>query len=607
MSREHRTLRPSRRYAVICFGLSQGRLHRQPWHVANGLAEGLTELGHEVLLVTDAPDPPADSGYALLTVPALFTRGRLAAPARQAINAFLPDRTFLLVGALRLARLAPLGLDGPVSLLIASPRLQWREIARLRPATLRREWRWLALPLIDAILPGSLLVRGFSRSGADDTVYLSRAAQLRYAACGLPGGRRLVPQVAAPPEPSPPPVDHPTILFLGPPLEARGADLALRAFEQACAAGLNARLVMLLRGDAPAAATARMLRACQASLWRDRITCETRPLDPMSLRREVSHASAFLLPFRLPISEVPLVVIEAGLSGRPVIVLDAPGVSEIARRFEGLVVASPAELPAAVIAACRRSARPAPDPRPWTSWRRAVSAMLQQDPPPRAPAMLALLGVDGSGKTCLAAALSRRLALAGIPHRRVWSRFRNYLSKPLLALTRLSGHNHKETVAGTRVGYHDFAGHRWLAYGFLALQLVDALIDVRLRFRRGRQLILADRCPLDTLVDLAIDTGLDRLAIDRLGPWLLRRLPQPCIAVIIERPVAAIAAQRPDALADRHFARRRALYRRLATRLRLPIIPNDGTIDAALDAISAQVLTAGPAVEASDDLCLLQQ
>ena len=89
--------------------------------------------------------------------------------------------------------------------------------------------------------------------------------------------------------------------------------------------------------------------------------------------------------------------------------------------------------------------------------------------------LVALAGVDGGGKTYLLQALQRRLDEAGVPHRHVWSRFRNYLSKPLLALARLTGHNRKEEMAGVRTGYHDFVGRPWLAWPFLCLQVVDSV------------------------------------------------------------------------------------------------------------------------------------
>ena len=205
-----------------------------------------------------------------------------------------------------------------------------------------------------------------------------------------------------------------------------------------------------------------------------------------ALRRELAACHAFLLPFRAPVSEVPLVVIEAGLSGRPTIVLPAPGVEEIARAFGGIVAATPADLPQALLAA---AAAPAAAPRAasqWTDWPAAVAPLL--DPAAAGFAryrLVALAGVDGGGKTYLLQALQRRLDEAGVPHRHVWSRFRNYLSKPLLALARLTGHNRKEEMAGVRTGYHDFVGRPWLAWPFLCLQVVDSVLDSWWRYHRG--------------------------------------------------------------------------------------------------------------------------
>ena len=209
-------------------------------------------------------------------------------------------------------------------------------------------------------------------------------------------------------------------------------------------------------------------------------------------------------------------------------------------------------------------------------------------------AMIAISGVDGSGKTRLAGLMLDRLALAGIPHRQVWSRFRNYLSKPLLAVARITGHSRKEVVGKVRTGYHDFARSPLLAWGFLALHSADLVLDILIRFRlRRRGTIVADRCAIDSLVDLAVDTGLDEVVLDRLGPRILRLLPQPLLAVVVERSPALIAEQRPDALADRHFARRRALYRQLAARLGLPVVRNDTSLNAAVGELSRLLATGG--------------
>lgn len=575
---------PARRFAVVCFGLERDRVRRQPWHVALGIARGLAALGHRVTLVTDARDPPEEPRLAVATLPALLVTGRASDALRRTVAAGGFERVFLVCGAFGLPRMRPLGLEAAVTIVLASPRARLRELFSVGLAALWREREVAALPLVNALLPGFLLRRGLARSGADDVLYLSETARLRYGALGLPRGRLLRPQVdSALCTGLPPPSAPPRVAYLGPALALRGVDLAIEAFERATALGLDARLELLIRPDGGPRALAWLERRLASSPERDRIDLDTRMLAPEELRDRLARCHAFLLPFRAPVSEVPLVVIEAALSGRPVVVLEAPGVSEYAVALGGVVAARPEDLPHALLHALRRAPSPPPDPAGWTNWERAVEPLLAPTQPLARLRLLAICGVDGAGKTFLLDRLRARLAAEGIATRHVWSRFRNYLSKPLLAAARLTGHNRKQRHPGFTIGYHDFRGTLW-ARPFLALQTVDLALDTLARFR-APELILADRCPLDTLVDLAVDTGLDELVLDRLGPRILALLPRPAAAVVVQRSPALIAVQRPDAVADRNFARRRALYQRLAAHLDLPLIDNDGPIEATVEAV----------------------
>jgi glycosyltransferase involved in cell wall biosynthesis/thymidylate kinase len=584
---------PAHRIAVLCPGFAADRVRRQPWHVADGLARGFAARGHDVRMLTDAIGPRPTAPYSV-EILELLSGGCPTAELRSTLAAEPVDRVFLVTGAARLARLGPLRLGAPVSLVMASPRLRLSELLRVGPSALLRERAQLMLPLINALLPGAALRSGLRRSGADEVIYLSHAARQRFARLGLPPGRLLRPQVdrsALLPAPTAGPF---RVGYFGPPLAARGADLALEAFEAARASGLDARLSLLLRPDSGEAGLQRYLARVERSPCRDAIDCRVGMLAPAVLQRELAACHAFLLPFLAPVSEVPLAVIEAGLSGRPTIVLPAPGIEEIARAFGGIVAATPRHLLPALLAAAQAPAAAPKEVSHWTDWPAAVTPLL--DPVAAGLAryrLVALAGVDGGGKTYLLEALQRRLDRAGVPHRHVWTRFRNYLSKPLLALARLTGHNRKEEMVGVRTGYHDFSGRPWLAWPFLCLQLVDSVLDSWWRYHRGhdRRVILADRCIYDTLVDLAIDTGLDEVVFGRLGRWLVEQLPTPHLAVILNRPVAAIRADRPDVLLDRNFARRRALYRRLADEFRLPVLENDGTAEAVLDRLERLATT----------------
>lgn len=564
---------PQRRFAVLCPGMAPDRVRRQPWHVAHGLAQGLAALGHPAELLDDTP----------------ANRARLASDP--------VDRVFIVTGAAGVARLRRLELGAPVTLIMASPRLRLREILRLGPAHLWHERALLALPLVNALLPGAALRAGFRRSGADEIVYLSDEAQRRFTQLGLPQGRCMRPQIDRAALLPPPSDDAPlTIGYFGPPLALRGAWLALKTFETAVAWGLDARLHLVLRPDAGPAAMQRFLARIERSSARDRITSRTAMLSPEALASELARCHVFLLPFMAPVSEVPLVVIEACLSGRPTVVLDAPGVSEYAGALGGIVASSPADLPGALVEAGRRPVKSHPDAIAWTAWDRSAASLLDLPHPLAAYRFVAFAGVDGSGKTHLLHALQERLDAAGVPHRHVWSRFRNYLSKPFLALARLTGHNRKEDFGGVRIGYHDFAGRPWLAWPFLVLQTLDSVLDIWWRYRRppDRRLILGDRCIYDTLVDLAVDTGLDEVVFGRLGRWLVGLLPEPRLVVVLSRDVARIRVSRPDALLDRCFARRRALYQRLAREFGLSILDNNGPPAAVLDALSRLLAVSSP-------------
>ncbi|MCB2010939.1 MAG: glycosyltransferase [Geminicoccaceae bacterium] len=567
---------------LVAFGLAADRTGRQPWHSVDGIARGLLECGERVTVVTDSDDVPGDRPYEIASVRRLFRHGRATAELLGLVLALDPQRVIVLSGPCALALMRHPRWRAETLLLMASPCLRMAEILAAGPGPVWRERRQTLRPLLDSLIPGFVLTAGYRRSGASAIIYLSRSSQSRFFARGLPLGKHVRPQATPFPRNGAGTAGHgpPVICYLGPPLAARGAILALSAFETACGDGLDARLLLLLRPDCGRAVMEDFLDRVERSPFAGRIHCHVGMLSQRDLRRAVSGVDIFLLPFLAPISDVPLVVLEAGLAGRTVVTLDTPGVSEYAADLGGIVVRDPKMLPEALFHAIRS---PSPPPSSlnlsnWRGWRAEAEKL-----PPARPrvihdlAMIALCGADGTGKSFLLGHLADELSARGIATVHVWSRFRNYLSRPLLALARLTGHNRRERTGATVTGYHDFARTPWLAWPFLLLQIIDNRIDLALRYRsRGSRLVLADRCIFDTLVDLCIDTGLDDLILDRLGPRLVARLPSPFLAVLVRRHPEAVARDRPDALADRNYARRRQLYDRMAERFGLAVIDNQG-------------------------------
>lgn len=548
--------------------------------------------GAEVRLVTDGPDPINDSGYEVVRIEQLYRHARPTPKLLDALGAFGPDQTLVVIGTHELLRPGRFRLPGTVRLLLCSQRFTLREWMRLTPYEVFRERRLLGLVALGSLLPGGLLARRFRASGARDLVYLSADARSRFCRLGLPWGPVIRPQVEGRlPRRKSAGAGPPVVCFFGPPLALRGADLALQAFERACEQGFDARLLMLLRADDPYTMrrAAHLRSRARTSRWSARVEVVDTPLPKERLHRRLEEADLFLLPFKVTVSEVPLVVAEAALMGQPVLVLDTPGITEYAEALGGMAVQSSRELPGALLGLATRRQCQGVDPDDWTDWKKAVTPLLKASRPPdaRPLSMLGLVGVDGSGKSTLVDSLSRELRRRAVPHRHVWSRYRNYLSKPFLAVMRLTGHNRKEIVGGVRVGYHDFRASPWLASLFLALQWIDNVIDIMWRYRisgTGR-LIVGDRCVLDTLVDLSVATGRADFIFSRYGRSLVALLPAPHQFFMVSRSPEHIRSQRPDVEADRAFSQRIGLYDRMAKALDLTVVSNDGTVQDASGAI----------------------
>lgn len=203
---------------------------------------------------------------------------------------------------------------------------------------------------------------------------------------------------------------------------------------------------------------------------------------------------------------------------------------------------------------------------------------------------IAIAGVDGSGKTTITDWLRQELSARGHEPGFVWSRFNNYSSLPFLALTRMSGHNRYAMVNGKRVGFHDFEDMpQMLRYMFVATQTIDVNIANLLRIKaasRGRDVVICERGPWDSLVDVAADTGLHHLITTRLRRYFCWQLERDTEMLLIDRNEQLILAARPELSHDTKIVDRIAMYRQLASHDGWTVIDNDGPIEQTFATIS---------------------
>lgn len=199
---------------------------------------------------------------------------------------------------------------------------------------------------------------------------------------------------------------------------------------------------------------------------------------------------------------------------------------------------------------------------------------------------ISIIGCDGAGKSTIARLLRRRLEGEGLRVEVVWSRFNSLISKPLLALARVSGHSYYEAHEGVRFGYHDFQRAWVYRWPFVLAQGIDARIGA---FRRNlavapaADVVLWERSAWDSLVDVRLDTGLERVFAPSLRwlfvPAFLRR---GC-AVALSRQLSGILESRPELRFDRRLKEKLKLYADLAALAGLPVISNDGSLASAVE------------------------
>ena len=196
--------------------------------------------------------------------------------------------------------------------------------------------------------------------------------------------------------------------------------------------------------------------------------------------------------------------------------------------------------------------------------------------------IILIVGVDGVGKTTIAKAVADQIASDGKDVEHVWSRYRNYISKPFLAIMRLTGHNRKEVIDGVKIGYHNFSNNHLISWIFLVLQWIDQFIDISLRYKIKSTNIVSDRCVIDTLIDLCVDTGMDDFILGAYGKSLIKMMPKNTIYCVIFREKSLVLETRSDVAIDRNYERRVKLYQRAAKDFEFNVIINDGGIEDAV-------------------------
>jgi thymidylate kinase len=214
--------------------------------------------------------------------------------------------------------------------------------------------------------------------------------------------------------------------------------------------------------------------------------------------------------------------------------------------------------------------------------------------------VIALCGIDGTGKSTQASLLQERLTAGGCSAEVLWCRWDPLLARPAIGLLdrlsrsdavvgRLDGSSNGQPRSSIEQGDSrralkrrllSLAPVRKLWTGVMVLDYGLQVAPRLMRARRSAEIVIVDRYRDDVIVDLS--AGGELGGTPRLLRWLL---PAPDVLVVLDVDEDTALARKPDSPDLTYLKDRRRLYRELALDPSAILIDASEPTDAVSDAI----------------------
>lgn len=199
--------------------------------------------------------------------------------------------------------------------------------------------------------------------------------------------------------------------------------------------------------------------------------------------------------------------------------------------------------------------------------------------------VIVLMGIDGSGKSTLSAALQKELAARGIPAQARWAALRPVLLKPVIALAKFllvrkapKADNYAAHMAAKRSGMNKMRFAHGVYFFIMALDyLPQAWWKVGLPRLLGRH-VICDRYLHDLALDYAITVNGDTQRMMRALHALQWLVPATDLHYFVAIPPEVALLRKDDVPSIDYLHERDHYYRAMVQALGVPLLDGQAPI-----------------------------
>ena len=199
--------------------------------------------------------------------------------------------------------------------------------------------------------------------------------------------------------------------------------------------------------------------------------------------------------------------------------------------------------------------------------------------------VIALMGIDGSGKSTLSRALQAALAARGVPAVVRWATLKPVLLKPMISLAKFllvrkapKSNDYEKHIAAKRAGMNKFRFAHSIYFFVMTLDyLPQAWWKVGLPRLLGRH-VICDRYVHDLVLDFAITVKGDPERMMRALHTLQRLVPSTDLHYFVAVPPQVALERKDDVPSIAYLQERDRFYRAMAEALQLPVLDGQAPV-----------------------------